>query len=983
LKVAAPSGTVTFLLTDVAGSTGMWEADAGAMTGALARHDEIVAEAVQRGNGVLIKARGEGDSTFAVFARATDSVVAALSLVSALSREPWPDIAHISVRAAVHTGEAEARDGDYYGPAVNRCARLRAIAHPGQVLLSHAVAELVRHQLPPGTTLVDLGVHRLRDLSAPEHVFQLCHPGLPSEFGPLFSLDALPHNLPVQLTSFVGREPEIAEVCRLVRGHRMVTLTGAAGCGKTRLALQVAAEMLGEVADGVWFVDLAAVADPPLVLPAVAQALGVVVAVPNLEPDAIERPRPVAELLADHVRPRELVVVLDNCEHLVRACGDVAEDLLRAGPGVRVLCTSREALGVGAETSWRVPSLAAPDPDRVPPVDELAGYESVRLFLERAEQRQPGFALTPQTAPAVAQICHRLDGIPLAIELAAARVRLLTPEQIAARLDDRFALLTGGSRAALERHQTLRAAVDWSYDALSEPERALLRRLSVFAGGCTLEAAQAVCTGGVVPEGGLLDLLGQLIDKSLLVMDARRHRARYRLLETIRQYGSEKLLSADEVEEQRARHRDFFMALAEGSTRKLWGPEQAEVMADLDDEVDNITQACEWCLTREDATSALRLGGAMDRYWSQRRPAQGLRILEEALRRGPTGPSFDRARALSVAGLLASEVGDFDGARAHLDQALEMYRGLGVRRGIVWSLLNLAQMDNAEGRLEEAAASVGEAVELARETDHAPSLGWALQISAVLELNRGRPELGAELAGEALELFRDAEESRGIAAALQSLGFARQRQGDYAGSVVFFEEASKTSYGSPMGLGDAALARGDLASARDHYEHFLEEARELGFASGQFAALIGLGEVALAEGLAKNAADRYAGAMALQRRGGPIASARIIAGIAKLAMTAGEAIEAARLLGAASSVADSVGLATPLVYRDAAEQCVDALRQSLGEQAFQAAWQEGRAWPAEEALERGRRHLVASGAARSSIGAAAQTSFGRLADRGR
>jgi predicted ATPase len=645
---------------------------------------------------------------------------------------------------------------------------------------------------------------------------------------------------------------------------------------------------------------------------------------------------------------------------LVRACGLVAEDLLRAGSAARVLCTSREALGVGAETSWRVPSLAAPDPDRLPLADELASYESVRLFLERAEQRQPGFALTPQSAPAVAQICHRLDGIPLAIELAAARVRLLTPEQIAARLDDRFALLTGGSRAALERHQTLRAAVDWSYDALSEPERAVLRRLSVFAGGCTIEAAEAVCTGGVVPEGGLLDLLGQLIDKSLLVMDPRRHRARYRLLETIRQYGREKLLSAEEVEEQRARHRDFFMALAEGSTRKLWGPEQAEIMADLDDEVDNVTQACEWSLTREDATAVLRLAGAMDRYWSQRRPAQGRRILEEALRRAPTGPCFDRARALSVTGLLASEVGDFDRARAHLEEALAMYRGLGVRRGIVWSLLNLAQVDTQEGRLDEAAASLDEAVELAREAGHAPSLGWALEMSAVLELNRGRPELGAELAREALELFRDAAESRGIAAALQSLGFARQRQGDYAGSVVLFEEAVKTSDSlAEVGLGDAALARGDLASARDHYEHLLADARELGMAPGQFIALIGLGEVALAEGSAEDAADRYAEALAVQRGGGPVASARTLAGLAKLAMTAGETVEGARLLGAATGVADSLGLATPLVYRDAGEQCADVLQRSLGEEAFQAAWQQGRAWSTEEALQRGRHHLAA------------------------
>jgi class 3 adenylate cyclase len=443
-----PRGTVTFLFTDVAGSTRLWEAHPEAMRAALVEHDALIEFLTEQHGGRVVRPRGEGDSRFCVFARATDAVAAAVTIQQALHAEDWPHETPLRVRLALHTGEADLRDGDYYGSAPNRCARLRAIAHGGQALLSVATYDLVRDALPAGVTLKDLGEQRLADLHRPERVYQVLALGVPADFPPPRSLDALPHNLPVQLTSFVGREPELAAVRGALAAHRLVTLTGAGGCGKTRLGLQVAADALAAFADGAWFVDLAALADAALVPQAVLAALGLP------EPPG----RAPLGALADALRRRALLLVLDNCEHLLEACATLADTLLRACPRLHILATSRELLGVPGEATHRVPSLGVPEPELVrdlgsrdagpEAVERLRRCEAVQLFVERARLVQPDFALVPEQAPALAQVCRRLDGIPLALELAAARVRVLSVEQLAARLDDRFRLLTGGSRTA-------------------------------------------------------------------------------------------------------------------------------------------------------------------------------------------------------------------------------------------------------------------------------------------------------------------------------------------------------------------------------------------------------------------------------------------------------------------------------------------------------------------------------------------------------
>ncbi len=477
----ADRATLTFLFTDIEGSTRLWDSQPGAMAPALARHDALLRQSIEAQGGRVFKT--VGDAFCAAFEAASGATKAALEAQLALGREDWGTLGGLRVRMALHTGEAELREGDYFGPPLNRVARLLATAHGGQTVMSQTTYDLVRDQPPAGANLQDLGEHRLKDLERPERVYGLLHPDLLGDFPPLRSLSGLPNNLPQQVTSFVGRERETPEVERLLRASRLLTLTGAGGTGKTRLSLQVAANILEEHPDGAWFVEFAPVSDPDLVPQTVAAALGV-----REEPG-----KPITDTLHGYLKDKRLLLVFDNCEHLLDAVARLANAVLRGCPDVRILATSREAMGIGGEQAYRVPSLASPDPKGSYTPESLGQFDAVRLFIDRALLAQSSFAVTNENAPAVAQLCHRLDGIPLAIELAAARVRAMPVEKIAERLDDRFRLLTGGSRTALPRQQTLRAMIDWSYDLLSEKEKTLLRRLSVFAGGWTLEAAEAVC----------------------------------------------------------------------------------------------------------------------------------------------------------------------------------------------------------------------------------------------------------------------------------------------------------------------------------------------------------------------------------------------------------------------------------------------------------------------------------------------------------
>ncbi len=664
-----PAGTVTFLLSDIEGSTRLWQDEPETMARAVPEHYALLEEVVARHGGVRPVEQGEGDSIVAAFSRGSDATAAALEIQRCVRTHGWAGAEALRVRVALHTAEAQLRDeGNYFGLALSRCARLRELAHGGQTLMSRATHDLVVDRLPTGAGLADRGVHRLRDLGRPEHVYELIDDDDPQDFPALRSLDTLPNNLPDQLTSFVGRVSELHEIQAALQSTRLLTLTGAGGCGKTRLALQTAADAMDRYPDGSWWVELAPVLDPEQVGPAVTAALGV-------------RPLPgqtALEATVAHLADHRALIVLDNCEHMLQASAAVVEAVLRACPAVVVLATSRAALGVAGETSWRVPSLSLPAERTLEPVEALAQSDAVRLFIERALKVRPNFAVTNDNAPAVAGICHALDGIALAIELAAARVRLMAVEEIEAALTDRFHLLTGGTHSALPRQQTLRASVDWSYELLGEDERTLLRRLAVFTGGWTLDLAEEVTAGDGLEHYAVLDLLSSLVDKSLVLVEDRERATRYRLLETVRQYALDHLTQSPDAPALRDRHRDALLALAERVEPHLLTADQPLWLQTLAAEDANLEQALEHA-ARGDPDKALALAVTLTFYWKLRgrfvaAESGYTQALEGAARDAPL-----RARALWARAYLMAYAGDYDQSITYAQEALELAEAAGDR----------------------------------------------------------------------------------------------------------------------------------------------------------------------------------------------------------------------------------------------------------------------------------------------------------------
>jgi predicted ATPase/class 3 adenylate cyclase len=653
LGQSLPTGTVTFLFTDVEGSTKLAQRYPELWESLRARHDAILQTAMDAHHGCIFKIIG--DAFCVAFHTATDGLNAAVEAQRRLQHEDWGKTP-IKVRMGLHTGSAELKGTDYQGYlTLAKAQRIMSVAHGGQVLVSNASAELLHHELPGGVTLGDMREHRLRDLPGLERLWQILAADLEQDFPPLRSLSKVPNNLPAQLTSFVGRKKELEDVKKLLHHAHMLTLLGPGGTGKTRLSLQLASDSLSEYYDGVWFVELAPISDPLLVPRTTAIAIGL-----REEPQ-----RPVIDMLCDYLREKRMLILLDNCEHLVDACAQMADRILRAASHVRILTSSREALGIAGEVTYRVPSLGLPDVEHLPPVESLSQYEAVKLFIDRAVSAVPKFTVTNDNAPFVAQVCHRLDGIPLAIELAAAKVRVLSVEQISRRLDDRFRLLTGGSRTALERHQTLRAAIDWGYNLLPSSEQVLFRRLSIFTGGWSLEAVEFVCSEGLIDRGDVLDLLEHLINKSIVTVDENKHEIRYRFLETMRQYAYEKLVESGESETLREKHLEYFLYLAESASPHLIGAEQLNWLARLDVDYENMRTALNWALGRPPAESALRLAGALGFYWNMRDYLlEGVKWMDQALSRDWQKTSLAekaaRAKVLYCKAAIAHEIDEYE-----------------------------------------------------------------------------------------------------------------------------------------------------------------------------------------------------------------------------------------------------------------------------------------------------------------------------------
>jgi predicted ATPase/class 3 adenylate cyclase len=641
---------VTFLFSDIEGSTRLWDEHPAAMRSALERHDELLRNAIESHDGVVVKSTGDG--TMAVFSHAPAGAAAARAAQQALVREPWGPTGPLRVRMALHTGVAHERDGDYFGPTLNRAARLMSAGHGGQVLVSEAAAGMLRDG---DFSVVNLGEHRLRDLSRPERVFQLTVPGLPGDFPPLRTLDVLPTNLPVQRTTFIGRDDELARLRKLIGDHRVVTIIGVGGVGKTRLALQAAAEVIGSFRDGTWLVELASVADADTMMQALADVFRV-----GTRPDGS-----LEDSVAEHLRPRELLLVLDNCEHLLDAAARFVDRVVEEAPETKVVATSREALAIEGEHTMPLRSMSTAASDDVTDVEES---DAVRLFVERAAEARDDFVLDASTAPVVNTICRRLDGIPLAIELAAARTVSLSPVEIDALLDERFRLLTGGRRG-LERHQTLRAAVEWSYDLLGPAEAAVFARLSVFSGGFDGPAARDIVTDETVAEWDVIDALDALVRKSMVAVepDTSRQGTRYQMLETMRQYALERLGDADSW---RKRHCEYFAAFAATVQMELLGTDEFAWRARLEADTDNVRAAAMWALSAGELQLALRIITALCEEVAMRNPMLLGNAGTTALPFTPQLAPSQRVIVRSVAALEAYARGEMTRARELADEAV-------------------------------------------------------------------------------------------------------------------------------------------------------------------------------------------------------------------------------------------------------------------------------------------------------------------------
>ena len=917
-----PSGTVTLLFTDVEGSVRLWEADREAMAGASARHNRIVREQIEVAGGLVVKTVGEAFR--GVFADPSAALRCAVALQRAVGAEPWLPSSPVRVRVALHSGACVEREGDYFGPVVNRVARLLAVGHGGQVLVSGATYELLADRLPGGIGLEDLGEHHLKDLGRAERVFQVTGPGLAEGFGPLRSLDhpALRHNLPSQATSFVGRGAELAELRSLVAGgSRLVTIVGPGGIGKSRLALQLAAEALDGTDDGVWLAELAPVVEPELVARTVAAVLGV-----REEPG-----RPVLDTLAEAIGDRYLLVVLDNAEHVLGAAAKLADAMMRSCPRASLLVTSREPLGISGEHVFRVPPLAVPPADLADP-GPLAAFESVQLFVQHASLRRQGFALGDENAAAVAAVCVRLDGIPLALELAAARLGSLSVPEISSRLDQRFQLLTGGSRTALPRHQTLRALIDWSYDLLNPGERIVLDRLSVFAGGWTLEAAEAVTSQGDAGEWQVLDRLATLVAKSLVQAEDSHGSTRYRLLETVRDYAAERLAlrAGSELDQTRAAHRDYHLTLVETADTHLRGPDEAVWLDRLEAEFDNIRAALAFSLADPgSAEPGLRLAAGLHRFCNMRgHSGEVLEALTVLLDRPDArAPTQTRARALTVSCHLRDYFGNDPAPSSMAGEALRIARGLADDAVAADALAQLCWLSFEHGDLPAALAQIDEAVELARAAGDPRLIAYILGRRAVFESEAG--DLDAAFADnqEAITLSRAAGDNYRLAITLANLGFDEQAAGEVGAARAHLQEAStiagnhgylNMSTGLLQNLGVVDLMAADPGSARRLFLDSLDTARITGVTSYVHGALLGLALAAGADGDPAIAATLHGVADEHYEQAGRGFEA-IEAGLrdrdhAQLRATLGEAaFEAAYARGRTLGQADAIALATATV----------------------------------------------------------------------
>jgi predicted ATPase/class 3 adenylate cyclase len=862
-----PTGTVTFLFTDVQGSTKLLQRLGDDYARVLGEHQAVLRAAFAAHGGAEVDT--QGDAFFVAFPTVPQAVAAAADATRALAAHEWPQGTTLRVRIGLHVGTPQLVGDHYVGMDVHRAARIAAAGHGGQVLLSQAAVDLAEQALPAGVTLRDLGPHQLKDLQHPERIYQLVLPELPADFPPLKTLDAFLHNLPPQPTPLLDREEHLPALVALLRREsvRLVTLTGPGGIGKSRLSIQVAAELMDAFPDGVWFVRLSRLSDPALVVPTIAQVF-------NLKESASQS---IVEAVHEYLRERRLLLVLDNFEQVVGAASEVA-DLLEASPGLRVLVSSRTSLHLRGERLYPVPPLPLATPDRLPPVEQITQFAAVALFVERAQAIKPTFAITSANAPAIAEICARLDGLPLAIELAAARVRLLPPEALLARLATHPQLLGAGARDTEARQQTMRATIAWSEDLLGSQEQALFRRLAVFVGGCTLEAAETVCLG---PEGAdplsldLFDGLSSLVDHSLLQQREEGGEPRFGMLRVIREYALERLQESGDFAPLRRAHASHVLAFFEQAERGLTGPEAAVWLDRLEFEHDNLRAALSWAREQGEVETGMRLATAARRFWLARGYLrEGRGWLQELLapESAATTPAGVKARALIAGGWLAFWQGDYPAAQTWLEQALALGRSIGDPHVTARALQVLGNIARSQGDWEQAAVWLEDMLATFRQLNEPRGIAVALNDLAIVAVGRRDLERAATTYAEALTLARQVGDHELIAVCL-------------------------------VGLGDLARRHGDIVQAETLEREALALFRELGD---------------------------------LRR------CAEVLEDLARTAGVAGRGERAARLLGTAATLREVLGAPQPPQEQADVEESVAGALVALGDAAWAAAFAAGR-----------------------------------------
>jgi len=922
MSEAPLSGILTFLFTDLEGSTPLWEQYPDLMQVVSARHDELLRAVFEGNGGRVVKTTGDGFHV--VFASPADGIAAALAGQQAITTEVWPpEVGSIKVRMGLHAGEGQAREGDYYGPDLNRAARVMGIGHGGQILVSGTTAALLRGRLPDGAELIDLGPHRLKGLSDLEQVYQLVHSSLETEFPPLHSSVSIPHNLPTQLTTFIGRTRELEEVKRLIESNRLLTLLGPGGTGKTRLMLQVASDLVERFPDGVWLVELAPLTNPELVTEKTAGVLGV-----RGHPD-----RSLVDSLAVYLRRKEILLLLDNAEHLIQTSAELAEHLLMLCPQLKILTTSREPLSIGGEAAFQVPSLSLPA-ENVMTGAELEASEAVQLFLDRSRAVRPDFELTTSTVPAVAKIVRQLDGIPLALELAAARLRVMSAEQIAARLNDRFRLLVGGRRTALPRQQTLQALIDWSWNLLQESEQVLLRRLSVFSGGWTLEDAQQVARGPQLDEFAIIDNLEALVEKSLVATGSLPDGGdRFHLLESIRQYARERLSEAEEDDALGDRHAAYFVGLIREAEAAHTQTETVAWIMRLVREMDNFRAVFNW-LENHDPMLFLAAAGKLmvlggQGYWSFS-PPQGRRWLERAIEFGRTAEAFEEGRPEH---------------RENLGRALGALGSVGL----------------AQGRHEEGAAAGAKAVSILRPLGESQPLAYALGIYAFNSSFLGRLDEAYEAGEEAGKIARGLGDGVSLSLALSALGLAAMMNGDIEKAQEYIREAKTLieELGSSLvgpqilvGEGQLHALMGDLEGAEAIYREADQRFQELGDPTQTIFMRSELAHILRGQGKWEQALPLYRETILyFQDMGHEPAVANQLECFAYIAIVQKEPEKAARLLGAAQAIRERTNNPINLPWEKADyDQAMKQLAEILGSADRDAAVGEGRSMTLDEAV---------------------------------